>query len=80
MMNEVADFREPRPGDLRAVQPAYCFLAIHGRKYGLDLGIEGASVGDSPGVGRESLVGKRSSAAGPRWRTDAIRSAAELRQ
>ena len=55
-MNEVADFREPRPGDLRAVQPAYCFLAIHGRKYGLDLGVEGASVGDSQGVGRESLV------------------------
>jgi hypothetical protein len=59
MVNEVADFREPRPGDLGAVQPAYCFLAIHGRKYGLDLGVEGASVGDSHGVGRESLVGEK---------------------
>jgi hypothetical protein len=26
MVNEVVDFPEPRPGDLRAVQPAYCFL------------------------------------------------------
>src|SRR5580658_4985030 len=31
MVNEVADFRDPRPGDLRVVQPAYCFVAIHGR-------------------------------------------------